>query len=164
MAKIPKVLFVIGLILLVLGIVLIIASPSLVKVSWEPKSISTEQTLGLLSRWKSQEESITLINDETITVKPYYSEWSGWYSTYGFWPCLSSIYGEAKNIVISWNAKEISAPSKIFNFYVFDEKNFTLWTEGYSSTPYYVGKGSNAYNLSLTLARKKRFQTLFTML
>jgi len=37
MAKIPKVLFVIGLILLVLGIVLVVASPSFTKITWEQK-------------------------------------------------------------------------------------------------------------------------------
>jgi uncharacterized membrane protein len=163
MAKIPKVLFVIGLILLVLGIVLVIASPSFTKITWEQKEKSIEKTFSLLSRWKSQEKSDILVNDELITVKPYYSEWSGkWSSTYDYWFCLPSlIYGEAKNIVISWNAKEISNPSKIFNFYVFDKKNFELWKENFSSTAYYVGKGSNTYNLSLTFSKKEELPDSF---
>ena len=162
MAKILKVLFVIGLILLVLGIVLVIASPSFTKITWEQKEKSIEKTFSLLSRWKSQEKSDILVNNEIRTVKPYYSEWLGWYSTYDYWFCLPPwIYGEAKNIVISWNAKEISTPSKIFNFYVFDKKNFELWKENFSSTAYYVGKGSNTYNLSLTFSKKEELPDSF---
>jgi len=147
----------------VLGIALLVASPSFIKITWEQKEESIEKTFEPFSRWESQEESVTLINNAIVTVKPHYSESLGeWSNTYGFWLCFSPwIYGEAKDVTIKWNTKEISAPSKIFNFYIFDEKNFTLWTEGYSSTPYYVGKGSNAYNLSLTFSEKKELPNSF---
>jgi hypothetical protein len=159
--KISKALFIFGLVLLVLGIVLVVASPSLV--TWKQKEEPIEKTFRLLSRWKLQEKSAILVNDEINTVKPYYFEWlGGWYSTYGYWFCSSPwIYGEAKNIVISWNAKEISTPSRIFNFYVFDKKNFNLWIENFSSTAYYVGTGSNTYSFSLTFDKKEELPDSF---
>jgi len=159
--KISKALFIFGLVLLVLGIVLVVVSPSLV--TWKQKEEPIEKTFSLLSRWKSQEKSDILVNDEIRTVKPYYFEWlSEWSDTYDYWFCSPPwIYGEAKNIVISWNAKEISTPSKIFNFYVFDKKNFELWKENFSSTAYYVGTGSNTYSFSLTFNKKEELPDSF---
>ncbi|MGC9014951.1 MAG: hypothetical protein ACP5KW_11300 [Thermoproteota archaeon] len=69
------------------------------------------------------------------------------------WFCNLIIYGDAKDIVIRWSAVEKS--SKVFNFYVFDDKNFNLWKEGLRSTAYYVGTGSTSYSFTLTFSKKE---------
>ena len=98
MARISRVLLILGLVLLILGIALVVLSPSLVKVSWEPKSISTEQTLGALARFKEtkKEEKI----DEVISVNPYYltflNKWDNTYNSYFSFPPSISIDGESK--------------------------------------------------------------------
>ncbi|MGB9760780.1 MAG: hypothetical protein ACPLZG_13200 [Thermoproteota archaeon] len=160
MAKIPKILLMAGLVLLVLGIVLVFASPSFIKVSWEQREEPIEKTFSLLPRFRMEEKSEPFISSKIVTVEPWYSEWTKeWYGTYDFPIAFLYIFGDAKNIVTKWSAVEKS--SKIFNFYVFDEKNYNLWKEGLSFKAYYEGKGSTSYSFTLTFSKKEELPSSF---
>jgi hypothetical protein len=163
MAKISKILFVVGLAILVLGIVLVVVSPSLTKISWEPKIISTEQTLGVLARFKETKNEKKI--DEVISVKPYYWEFlNKWDNTYDFYfsfPPL--IFGGAKNIVVKGTAVEQSSPPRNFNFYIFNGSNFDLWKENLSSKAYYKGTGASSYSFNVAFNKKEELSFYFVV-
>ncbi|MGB9760760.1 MAG: hypothetical protein ACPLZG_13100 [Thermoproteota archaeon] len=143
-----------GLVLFVLLLFILVgASPSIEEIS---RILREEEPI-----WKLEEKSEPLVSGESVTAKPRYSEWSNeWYDTYNYWLSSSHIiYGNAENIVIRWSAVEKS--SKIFNFYVFDEKNFDFWKEGTSSTAYYIGKGSSTYSFTLNFSKKEELPSHF---
>jgi hypothetical protein len=82
MGRVPKIIFVLGLVLLILGIILVVTSPSLIKVAWEPSSISVERTLGILARLKEEAKSVSLV-DQVISVVPAYWEFlNTWSETF----------------------------------------------------------------------------------
>jgi len=163
MARISRVLLILGLVLLILGIALVVLSPSLVKVSWEPKSISTEQTLGALARFKETKNEKKI--DEVISVNPYYWEllnkWDNTYNSYFSFPPF--ILGDAKDIVLRGTAVEQNSPPRNFNFYIFNSSNFDLWKENLSSKAYYKGTGASSYSFSVAFNKKEELSFYFVV-
>ncbi|MBO3800261.1 MAG: hypothetical protein FGF52_04335 [Candidatus Brockarchaeota archaeon] len=162
MRKVPKILFVLGLVLLILGIIMVFISPSLVKVAWEPSSISVEKTLGILARLKEEAKSVSLVED-AISVRPTYWEYlNNWSGTYWFYFALSPlILGDAKNIVVSGTAVEQHSPTRVFDFYVFDSSNFEIWRNGLASEAYYKGSGASSYSFAKAFNSKEELPSLF---
>lgn len=162
MGRVPKILFVLGLLLLILGIILVFMSPSLVKIAWEPSSISAEKTLGILARQKEEAKSGSLAED-VISVRPTYWEYlNNWSGTYSSYPVLSPlILGDAKNIVVSGTAVEQHSPPRVFDFYVFDPSNFEIWKNGLASEAYYKGLGASSYSFAKTFNSKGELPSLF---
>jgi hypothetical protein len=162
MGRVPKIIFVLGLVLLILGIILVVTSPSLIKVAWEPSSISVERTLGILARLKEEAKSVSLV-DQVISVVPAYWEFlNTWSETFSSYPAfLPLILGDAKNIVINGAAVEQHSPPRVFNFYVFNSSNFEIWKNGLASEAYYKGSGASSYSFTRAFNSKEELSPFF---
>ncbi|MGC9059554.1 MAG: hypothetical protein ACP5H3_04090 [Candidatus Aenigmatarchaeota archaeon] len=154
------ILLIAGLVLLLLGIALVVASPSLVKVSWEQREKPIEENFNPLPKFMIEEKSRPLVSRKIVIVKPWYfksfNEWHGIYD-YCFVPLY--IFEDAKDIVIEWNAFEHF--SKIFNFYVLDRENFYLWMKGESFKAFEEETGSSAYSFILTFNKEEELPDSF---
>lgn len=158
---IPKILFVLGVILLFAGIIIGMVAPK--TATWKPESrtLADEETLTVSAGWKSKsgvladEESLSTsllwqsksdsLIDKVITVDLY--------ETYDYWWGYKPwIYEEAKDFVITGSAIEQSSPQQWFNFYVFDSVNFDLWKAGSTYTAHYEAQGKTSVTFTFSIA------------
>lgn len=168
--RIPKILFIIGLIMLIGGIVLAFAAPA--TVTWKPKSevLASEKPLAVSAGWKSKSE--VLADEESLSTSPLWQSKSDslidkvitvdWYETYDYWWGYKPwIYEEAEDFVITGNAIEQSSPQLWFNFYVFDSVNFDLWKAGLTYTAYYEAQGKTSVSFSFSIATEEEVPDTF---
>jgi hypothetical protein len=160
--RVPKILFVIGLIAFVLGIVLVLAIPTVVM--WNPKSetLASEKTLAVSAAWQSKNE--VLAENECLSTS---AKWQSendvlidgvlsvpTWRTYEYASALAPYYSEAKNFAIVGNATEKSSPQTRFNFYIFDSVNFDLWETNKTYTAYYEAEDRTSPSFNLSIAEE----------
>jgi len=140
--SVPKILFILGVILLVVGIVIGLAAPA--TATWKPKSrtLADEETLTVSAGWTSKSDELI---EEVLTVPT----WSTYDYGLGFKPW---IYREAKDFVIDGTAVEQSSPQLWFNFYIFDSVNFDLWKAGKAYTTYFYAEGKTTVSFTFSIA------------
>lgn len=159
---VPKILFVVGLLMFVSGIVLFFAFPTMV--IWNPKSetLATEKTLAVSAAWQSKSE--VLAENEYLSTSPKWQSqkdelvdevftvptWRTY--DYDYDSASTPYYVEVKGFVISGNATERSSPPTSFNFYIFDSVDFDLWTTDKTYNAYYEEKGKTSLSFNFSIA------------
>ena len=142
---VPKIAFILGVILFVAGIVIGMVAPA--TTTWKPESrtLADEETLTVSVGWTSESDELI---EEVLTVPIF--------STYDYWMGYKPlIFDEAEDFVITGNATEQSSPQRWFNFYIFDSVNFDLWEEGKDSTSYYYAEGKTAVSFTFSIASEE---------
>jgi uncharacterized membrane protein len=162
MNKVPKILLALGIVISILGVILVIVSPSLVKITWEPRNVSIEETLETSARFTEKKENET-IRGYFISVDPYYDrQLNKWQNTYNYAVYVSpwEKYDVVKDVIITGNLIERHYPPRSFNAYMYEEEFivFGLEEEDFKSKDYYylAGTRSFTYNFRITFDKRDK--------
>jgi hypothetical protein len=149
--NVPKIGFIVGVILLCVGIVIATVAPA--TTTWKPESrtLADEETLTVSAGWTSKSDELI---EKVLTVSTF--------STYDYWFGYKPlIFEEAKDFVITGSATEQSSPQRWFNFYIFDSINFDLWKAGSTYTAYYETKGKTSVSFTFSIASEEDVPNTF---
>ena len=131
--RIPKIIFIIGLVILVIGILIAIALPA--SVTWEPKTKA-------------------LCTDEIIEVSEYEK-----YDYYRPYFAFIVSFGETKDFEVEGSIEEVSDYK--FNFYIFDETDYDLWKADRPHKSYFEAENVTSITFSFLLTNKEVVNDLY---